>query len=100
MAQPVGHKGLDPAASLEGVGVGSFTFSASQPVAEPAKSLGSLPGYADKRRKQSRESLPHDSPLFVGFSSWLEVSFFTLKARPQIFVMSVVELWMCLVRIK
>lgn len=88
MAQPVNCKGLDTAGSLKGLGAGNFTFSASQPVAQPAKTLANLPLYADKRRKQSRESLPHDSPLFVGFSSWLEVSFFTLKARSIAFVLS------------
>lgn len=82
MAECAPCEGLIVDTGLNNSCSGGFTFSASQPVApvaQPGKSLAHLPDYGAKRRKQSRESLPHCSLMFVGFSPWLEVSFFTLK---------------------
>lgn len=58
-----------------------FTFSACRSTTLNARSVANLPEYGAKRRKQSRESLQHDDLPFQGFTSWLEVSFFTLKVR-------------------
>eukprot|EP00892_Ulva_mutabilis_P009619 jgi/Ulvmu1/7029/UM033_0088.1 len=56
-----------------------FTFSASRPAKPTDGAVANLPEYGAKRRKQSRESFLHNEPPFEGFSSWMEVSFFTLK---------------------
>lgn len=81
-------------------------FSAGQPGHEQAQtgrrsaavgkgrrklSVAELPSYGDKHRRTPRESVPHDGSLLAGFSSWIEVSFFSWRVR--ICVHSVLYLW-------